>query len=395
MQDSRISEKIIEYVDGELPVSEEPSLFSSLAESEELRAEMREQLRISRIVSKDRGTLIPSPSITLGVLSALGFVQEAPNSPLTAPINVGKFSLWQKIRIPFTVAVLSSLLTFLSVYFFMRQSKDGENKYVSKPAIVQTPPIIITSLETTSKTKHTDKSTFYTQVDRHKYEGNLIVDSKEISNNQANFFVDRVNPPQNDISILPIKENNVNSLNRIPTFIFQRNKIDNIQGNGRYTLILRGMQGFTFPNPDVNTNDALLFSNMSIGFYFLKFSRVQFGVEFGREIFGQRFVNTVNNIDFYYEQKPMLYWGAVGTKYYIADNFLGIKDLSPTATLLAGGSQVGGPLIKLLLGLNWDPKGTGLGMYLGVESSVLTYQNQNRFYWSKKFGLTYGMLFNF
>lgn len=395
MQDSNVYNKIIEYIEGELPPSEEVNLFSMLAQSEELRTEMREELKISRIVLKDRANLSPPQSVTMNLLSTLGFSQSQTN--LNSPALVGAYkSLWQKLKLPLVSALLSSVITFLIVFFLVKEDSRIGNNLASHFQIVQTPPIVISSMESVSGNNSYSRL-YVNQISNDKQNHIELNEEKfdNISDISQNFFETQIKSSnesfflasdfQQDLDV----PSNYFALNPSP------NKVVFNENNGRYSLIIRGMQGFTMPNPNVESNDALLFSNLGIGFYFLQFSRVQFGVEFGREIFGQRFINSIDNIDFYYEQKPMLYWGAVGAKYFFSDNLLGIDNLSSTAALLAGGTTIGGSLIKLLLGLDWTPATSVFGMYLGLEGTLLAYQNQNKYYWSKKFGLTYGLMVNF
>lgn len=396
MQDSNVYKKIIEYIEGELPPSEEVNLFSLLAQSEELRAEMREELKISRLVLKDRANLLPPQSVTMNLLSTLGFSRSQTNLNSPVPVGTYKISLWQKLKLPLVFALLSSLITFLIVFFLVKEDSRIGNNLASHFQIVQTPPIIVSSIESVSENNSYSRISV-NQISNGKQNHIGLNEEKfdNISDISKNFFETQIK--SSDESSFLARDfrqdldvsSNYFALNPSP------NKKGFNENKGKYSLIIRGMQGFTMPNPNVESNDALLFSNMGIGFYFLQFSRVQFGVEFGREIFGQRFINSIDNIDFYYEQKPMLYWGAVGAKYFFSDNLWGIDNLSSTATLLAGGTPIGGPIIKLLLGLDWTPSPSIFGMYLALEGTLLAYQNQNKYYWSKKFGFTYGLMVNF
>lgn len=395
MKEQKVFEKIIEYIDGELPSSEEENLFLMLSQSEELRIEMREQLRILRLVSSDKASLLPPSSSTLNILSTIGFVQEPFKTGFNRKVLDRNETFWRKIRLPFVVAILSSLFTLLVLNFPLMVNKGNSIQTSSQPVIVQTPPMIISTIETSTgiKKKLSKKSNLSFNSDTKGNNGFL---------NSFSFPVFISNIGQNNIGqlnkeITPIKtiDYNLYNFESTQSKSFSSDEIDISEEKGKYTLVFRGIQGITYPNPDINSNDKPLFSNFGIGLYFLKFSDVQFGVEFGKEIFGQRFINTVDNVDFFYEQKPILYWGAVGAKYYISNKFWDVEGLNPTVTFLAGGTQVGGPLIKLSLGLNWVSKSTNFGMFLGFESSILAYQNQKRFYLSKKFGLTYGILYNF
>ncbi|MGQ9819774.1 MAG: hypothetical protein ACUVQ1_07620 [Candidatus Kapaibacteriales bacterium] len=395
MLDPNIYSKIIEYIDNELPPSEEPNLFSMLAQSEELRTEMREQLRISRLVSKDRTNLFPSQTVTMNILSSLGISQSQMNLNSSPFAETHKMSFLQKLKLPVVSALISSIITFLVVFFLIKQDS-GDRNNLSKFQIIQTPPVIISSMENiTDNTSYPKKS--LNQIVNNEQSPIGLANKKFDSYSNVSKIFDEtlVKFSGKNFSLKRNYQKDLDGFSNYFDLSSLSNKVGIDENNGKYSLIFRGMQGFTFPNPNLASNDALLFSNIGIGFYFLQFSRVQFGVEFGREIFGQRFINSIDDIDFYYEQKPMLYWGAVGAKFHLFDNLWGVNDLSSTATLLAGGTPIGGPLVKLLFGLNWTPESSILGMYLGLESTLLAYQNQNKYYISKKLGLTYGLMLNF
>lgn len=403
MDIQNISERIIEYLDGELPISEESELFSALSQSEELRAEMREHLQISRSISKDTEALVPPPNALLAISSGLGI---GSGQPVEQPIGtaiVPKNSLWQRFRLPMAFALVASLITFTITYFAMN-SNDSQN-ILNPKAIVQTPPVIIASSGDSpqSNVKNAKRLPLSSVAIGHQRIESSIEKYSNSSSRTDNLEVVTLNSANKVTAPINLDgldekrvQNSINPLNRNNNYNFElTNGKDNIGRSN--SLIIRGITGHSFPNPDVETQNSLLFSNMSAGLYFTQWNNIKFGIEFGRESFGLRYNNIENNIAFYKEQKPTIYWAAVGFDYSVPYKiFDGYGyEIQPFVNILAGGSQIGGPLLKFITGLRLNPNTYGVGMFLGFEGSMLFYQNQSKFYLSRKLGLTYGLSINF
>ena len=64
----------------------------------------------------------------------------------------------------------------------------------------------------------------------------------------------------------------------------------------------------------------------------------------------------------------------------------------PYAQVTLGGSQMG-PVCKSTIGLQYNVN--NLTLLCGLEGGFLAYQNQDRWYTSKKLGITYGVMLNF
>ncbi len=402
MEKQNISEKIIEYLDGELPVLEETELFLALSQSEEFRAEMREHLQISRSISKDTDALVPPPNAIFSIGSALGIGTSKIIEESVPNASVTKSSWWTKFRLPLAFFVIASLITFTITYFAMK-SENNQNIASSK-AIVQTPPIVIASSEDAPRKAI------------NSMQNNLLspqIAVKEKTEAPANENLNSNVEEGNSVLITPNTLYNISksaslklaskqtlqnstkySNSNFEAFQFLSKEGVKKQSN---SLVIRGITGYSFPNPNVEMQNTAFYSDMSSGLYFARWDNIKFGIEFGRESFGLKYKNTENNIEFFKEQKPMLYWAAVGFDYSVPYNiFTGFGfEVQPYVDILAGGSQIGGPLLKFITGLRFNPTSYSVGMFLGFEGSMLFYQNQRKFYLSKKIGLTYGLSINF
>jgi hypothetical protein len=392
MTPNNITEKIILYLDGELPQHEETELFTELASNEELRNIMREHLTIQRFIQKDTEILQPPPSATLNILSSIGIsidsLQDS-NYPIAKPTSRTK-----KYAVPALLIILSSLVTFLTTYFVMHNQSN--NKEVAK-TIVQTPPIIISSYvdNTPISTTNVDRNN---QRNTTRYTPNRL----ETPSGQTEAFASTPYTPR----AVEITRNTANATsNRIenidPRFtnsvIFsdqstsRQLQVQEIQPKNIY-FTLRGMTGKSFPNPNIEQMQSnKILSNASVGLYFTQWDNIKFGIEFGNEIFGLSYLNVSNGIEYTYEQKPQIYWGAVGIDYTFPYQILNISQLHPFTTALAGGTQIGGPLMKGIIGIRYRPMRSNFEFYLGAEGTFLFYQNQKNYYLTRKVGLTYGM----
>ncbi len=386
MENYDLSQKIIEYLDGELPVSEEPLLFSALAESEELRSEMRQQLAIRNSILVDKDAYSPPTDSfnNIGKILGLSIVTNySTGNSLTKAGNVSKYLS----PVFFTLLGVVLTLLFLKFGFKPEEIPQGQRNV----SIVQTPPIIISTFE---EEKNGSSSSYI--IDKSKVKVQEPLDYENETNRFSN--TNLLNESRQYYSVSTIE--NLSNQNAFRSK-FQVNEEtprigfdDNSVNEQRFSILIRGISGRSFPNPEVSTNDNLLYSNMATGVYLSRWSNVKFGIEFGREPFGQKFRNT-EGIEFIVEQKPMIFWGAVGMDFSTNLTRLNSYLVNSYVTLLAGGTQIGGPLLKLLSGVRLEPAGLGVGMYFGLEGTMLFYRNESRIYNTNKLGVTYGLSINF
>lgn len=390
MELEKITEKIIEYLDGELPPSEERELFDALASNEELRHIMREHLTITRTIHTDLDAFQPPPEATMSILNSLGIGVTS----TTQPFEKSFWAKTKKFGVPILLVLITSLITFLITYNIMKQTEHTE---VAK-SIVQTPPIIIASSVDNEVATKTKKSSHYpitiaskkfaTKENTNKQESlnfsdnknsSFALETKAISNNAYNE------------SILTPRNSEINHLASNFTD-FPKNRFFETEQPKNIYFTLRGMVGKSSPNPNISYSAAnKIFSNASTGLYFTQWDNVKFGIEFGNEVFGLSYLNVKDGVEYTYEQKPNIYWGAVAVDYNFPFEILSIKHLHPFMTVLAGGSQIGGPLFKGIAGLKFRPYGSNFELYLGTEGTLLFYQNQKNYYLTRKLSITYGM----
>lgn len=393
MEFKDLTEKIIEYLDGELPPEEEKELFSALANDDELRNIMREHLTISRTIQADLQSFQPPATATLNIISTLGLSLQNDISTFNNPSSSkSHWSKAKKIGIPILIAFISSFLTFL-VMQNMYKNQKIEN--IPGKAIVQTPPVIISTVDN-SKEKLFAPESIASNQKKNELNNTNQINNESINQQFQTSSFNQIEFQQLQFpNTLTLSQNNLKDFDTKSKFyvqnIFSNNKIDYSQPR-TILVTFRGIVGKSFPNPDIlnNSNNNLL-SNSSVGFYFTQTNNIKFGIEFGSEIFGLSYLNTKDGIEYTYEQKPNIYWGAVGVEYIFPEQIMNTRELHPFVALLAGGSQIGGPLVKGIAGLKYKPTGSNIELFIAGEGTMLFYQNQRNYYLTRKIGLTYGM----
>lgn len=161
-------------------------------------------------------------------------------------------------------------------------------------------------------------------------------------------------------------------------------------GNKNFSVNVRGMVARNFPDNYSSTKTQGGLYNFSIGVYsnLANSENIRFGLEFGKEAFNQKFSKKATIGSVSYEQSPVIFWGAVS-----AHANLGSFDFAPGvssfARLMLGSTELG-PMSKIIVGFDYDIGKSGIGLMMGLEGSLMLYQNKTEWYSSQKLGFTFG-----
>ncbi|GEM_PF-3095252 len=406
------SEKLSMLLDGELSSSQEVSLFSELSINDELRSEMRDMLSIKNAVHSDSEAFVPPLAATAAVFTKAGFA-------LPGAYYIGLKTLLLKYSwIPLLVAALTGFTTFsiMKNNHNMELAKLKADMGKMKNTVLASQSKINRLTAENSKLRFavTKKSEIREIV---RYIKVPAVSAQELSSaNNANSTVSNSSIIQNnnndDMAMLSISHsfNSNNSTAAVPNdnlHLQRGNRFSIITNNSGYSLMpnrvntganeysLRfgGLSGLTFPLVNIDSPDE--FANITMGLYFLApYKDVYIGIESGREPFSQQF----NNLDpdghkYLYEQRPNIWWGGASIITEFGKNINILSGARPYSKIFLGASELG-PLGKISAGFNWKSS-WGLGAFLGLEGTLLAYQNQGVWYTSQKIGLVYGMSIQF
>jgi hypothetical protein len=409
------SEMLHLLVDGELESSLETPLYASLLENEELRGELRELIAIRESIRKDVEAYTPPVAATQGIFARLGYTAPIP-PPAAGTGTVGFLGLLkQKLWNPAVTAVVASIITALFFLNFSSNENSGNSaSYASAgntgnniPAV--SPAIIPETTEQATVLNKTEtpvpvKIVYVTKyIDREVQPTSQVVEEEPVAeiispvNEDVNqdllssvspisfFSFDNVklHPLQRSTSIAQDRE-----FNLVNNYYPDDNKGHSLQ------LQIKGISGTSFPQVDVKDVNEKSLNNISFGAFSPLSNFIQFGLEVGLEHFNLSYFDIENNTRYNIQEeaRPML-WGGMGIKMAWQEQIELLAYSQPFIHLTLASTQFG-PLGKASTGLQFV-NGNGVGIMLGVEGSWLMYRNDNRWYSSEKYGVTYGMFMRF
>ena len=410
------SENLNLFLDGELDPSMESQLFSELAINDELRTEMRELLAIRESVQNDIEAFTPPISAAGIVFNRLGFTPpQIVNLPVPGAFRGGIFgNLTKNLWGPAVAAVIAALFTAL-ILINIYENKLTEFKkeipeMISKESIriiQKQKPLLASAAEPLSiepgkvKGKNIPKIINNSAIDENVAENAVATTSMDNNGNNTVQIAQNNNEVHTILSLSEFRQQAENiKLQPGITSISQVEPMDyktliNIrkQPGRKYSLVARGITGKSYPETGLPVPSYPFFSNMAAGAYYAHSDNLRIGLEAGEEPFGQIFNNKERNMQYQYIQNPMLFWATLGIQGLLSYRIPLIGG-QPFAEIMVGGTELG-PISKAMVGLQYYSSETGLGLVLAAEGTLLMYENQNQWYYTKKIGLTYGMSFNF
>ncbi len=447
------SELLHSFLDGELDSTSEQQLFATLAESGDLRGEMRDLLAMKTAVSGDIEAFTPPADTTKALFASLGFaapiaisapveVPPAEAIPIPMPgatagaVSVGSkvIGFIQQAWIPVASAAMAAV--FAGVVVGNIYENDIKNLEAKNNSGLKQIALLKESRNNSFKNQNTTIALQNTATTLASSELQLLKGSEIINNNTrvlkeieyrdrqiANLLKEnsalkssalkenttvvnsnvtedfKENSAMANISESDIAEFSQPSLTRNPAMELPAQQhsplpeIENMMENS--TLYIRGISARSFPDPaDENLKTKSLLNNIAVGYMAPVSENLSLGVEFGQESFGQDFTGTADDGRvFKYEQSPNLIWGAAGARYtfFKAETNIGSVELFGQG--MVGGTTLG-PVGKGIAGVAYHT-GSRMSVMLGAEATTLFYTYQSNSYTTKKLGLTYGISYHF
>ncbi len=403
------SELLSMLVDGELDSTQETSLYTYLAGSEELRAEMRELLAIKESVRNDTEAFTIPQGMKKRVFAAVGLTPaSSPDVPVTQAIirNSMLKSTWNKVWSPLLSAAVATALTAL---FFMLFFNNGNVTTDRAGNTKNTVPVVSSQENDRTNNEQAITGTDNKQRTGRKHSGQLSVNNASIAD-ESNSGISKndVKIPDNRetqgnnleyASLVPDKNSdNFSSMNygetgKLPAvFSPGKNKmLEQIQSNGLgITLLVRGISASSNPSAEINSQANPVFNNMGIGGYVNIFDNVDVGLEIGQEPYPQSYYqNSIAKV----EQNYTTFWAGFSIKAMTGKHIEFLAGAMPYGQIIIGGSRLG-PIGRLAAGLQYSWNNS-FGVMLGLEGSMLVYKYQGRTYSTEKIGMTYGLTYSF
>jgi hypothetical protein len=414
------SELLTLYVDGELDQSHEAELFQAIAENDELQQELNELLSIKESVRNDVEAYTPPPELKQAVFERVGFVPES-----TKPIVGFWNSFAGKFLAPVGSAVLASIVTAILILNFYEPevqtagnpSADKETVRNEIPSVSSSLAIDVNQAESSSGSISSSEQNLATQSVLNSSNNNSTHALSTLNGNHSSAGALPLARNSDDIALVPVDLTSESAQEEIylvalsnsmieisnteigyshssPSYTeqsYESTKIYRDRNNIGLSLQIRGISTSNFPNIKDEPNSTF-FSDYCIAFFRPINDNLSYGIEVGNEVYNQKFFNEDFGALDRIEQSPSVMWVGLSFRGQLQEQIRFLGGAQPYAQVTLGGSQMG-PVCKSTIGLQYHVN--NLTLLCGLEGGFLAYQNQDRWYTSKKLGITYGVMLNF
>lgn len=407
------SEKISEFIDGELSQEECSELFSNISQNPGLQDELRQSLLLKNMFHQE--LFNPPPVSKTHLYAKLNLQRGAVilSFLLTTLINLRRIF----VNPAFTSALIGIAL-FTASYFISNNNEnkisDSNKSYSAKSSNekinqAQTVPFV-NSAEKQKEIRNTGTNILKNLKNHPKEilsqnniseintkQKNLeLSDNTLLSNSQENS--QNANTKTLTIEILPVESSQFNSSSLNP---FNNSFKSNFFSEIGYELssILENISlslNKSLSSSSVKTNleplSNPLLNNYSISITYNLDKHNSFAAELGQENFEQKYSGTINGFDADIAQVYTAQWYGLSYQYNFGniDNFYGIN---PFLKALVSGTSIG-PFVKGSFGISY-PLNEKISLVGAVEASKLAYNFNNTWYFTNKYGVIYGVRIGF
>lgn len=393
-------------MDGELELSDEQRLFDSLAQTPELRTEMKDILSIRNAVHRD--VLFPSPAAETGILAAAGFAGAgfagaAGTAATSATIAAAGTSGWLASFAPILYTLAGSVVGGVVVYMLMlgnpqpasswaaTTEQHGAGGNVTAGAPISTEPTATVPVRVDTVFVRTNASP-RAMASRKSETTESSVDHTRTSTTETESTLNTtIEPtPRHDMASLPsltsTQQTTLGTDAAVPAAYFTAAATQRLPVSLRLRSLASGIPSNEIPPTDLQ--NALL-PNAAFALTMPLGTEHRLGIEMGSESFRQNFNGMLADRPVEYYQVPVLFW--MGANYqYSPTEFSILEGLRPFAEVTAGMAFAQGPLARGSIGLQYQPSGP-IRFSIGIDGAALMYQFQNRWFNSTKWGITYGI----
>lgn len=388
-------------MDGELELSDEQRLFDSLAQTPELRTEMKDILSIRNAVHRD--VLFPSPAAETGILAAAGFAGAAGTAATSATVAAAGTSGWLASFAPILYTLAGSVVGGVVVYMLMlgnpqptsnwaaTTEHNGTGGNVTAGAPISTEPTATVPVRVDTVFVRTNASP-RAMASRKSETTESPVDHTRTSTTETESTLNTtIEPtPRHDMASLPsltsTQQTTLGTDAAVPAAYFTAAATQRLPVSLRLRSLASGIPSNEIPPTDLQ--NALL-PNAAFALTMPLGTEHRLGIEMGSESFRQNFNGMLADRPVEYYQVPVLFW--MGANYqYSPTEFSILEGLRPFAEITAGMAFAQGPLARGSIGLQYQPSGP-IRFSIGIDGAALMYQFQNRWFNSTKWGITYGI----
>ncbi len=382
---------IQEYLDGTLNDTYQQELFRYLADDALFRDDFNGYVDMKTRLSEYSASASPPEKLTGGIFSALGYsTQLQPESPSSTGPTPVKSSLLKKAgRISSYLAV--AVFAWLAASFFLKESGQQDKSFkMAGLTNVQAGDLMENPLNNNS-----DISTVSINAEAYVHRNsmqpvfniNLKPDYRNTVQIQP-FFDPGLTQSIDNKMVEPVKQNPASIPLTLPVL---PGPASGQSPHAGLEFNLCSSMSRSFPEIPLPSQISPSISAFNITGYYNLDENHSLGISFGREAFGQEFLEHRDGKPYMIRQNPMLWWYGLAYKYEPDINIFGF--IRPYGSMFLGHGTVG-PLGRIGLGIILYPD-SPVSLLAGFEGSVLAYPVENTFYFTKKAGLNFGIGLNY
>lgn len=383
------SDKLTDFIDGELTPGEEREMFSALSYDDNLRTEYKSIVSMFNSIKSNINTYAPSEKMTMGVFSELGLSNAVPlpnkSNKIFSKNNIIPAAIGGIIAAIFTIAIMG--------FFFMPKAGKifaDSNANINPPnKEIASVPVITSESNSQTKPNHVKIKPVIN-----------LENPPEIEEPKEENMVP---PALNLISFSNPKSSGKNCGTQAPSFYFNENfqpqqnilyqpLAQSSNFNPEFELEIKNATTWDLPSADNRFQSSNVLNNMTATLFMFLNDNFAVGAEIRQESFYMTFTDygstgkgNIQNI----EQKPEI------TSYGVAAKFLPSKDNLFNPYIQTGVSfNSAGFVFRNELGFEIKPA-EHLIFNIGAEYSRLTFQYKQNYFYSQKIGFFYGASYRF
>ena len=211
------------------------------------------------------------------------------------------------------------------------------------------------------------------------------------NNSLIRFNSDVPNMPNNSYNSHAFSKSNVLSQIHSDNSLFSLTYVPDAENN--ISLKFSGFNNSSNVNNGMKNNESGFFNDKSllIAYHFDKVNAL--GIEVGKENFPQKYATLgFNNEKIMYSQNPVLNW--YGINYQLSMTNLSLNNMAvPYLNSTIAATSIG-PLGKIEAGITFNVS-NNIEINLGYQYKALFYKVENEIYNTNKYGIIYGISFNY
>lgn len=403
------SEKITEFIDGELTQEESSELFTTLAQNPELQEELRQSILLKNMFHQE--LLTPPPISRTHVYAKLNLHRGAVilSFLITAFLNFRKLFMnpaFSSALIGIGLFTLGLFMTSSNEQVKSNSSKNSSTEMAIERSDIKKSmnsvnqanvPIISSALIpekmiTPKKIVPIFKENLSEEpnIVPNKLSDNSLLNSninQNSGNSGENLFgfyeIGLSNPYINKQNII-IPKSSRNFLSSIGYEI--SSILESI------SLSISKTNSISSINLDLDPLSNPLLNNYSIALSYTMNKNNVLSVELGQENFPQKFVGKINGYDAAINQVYTAQWFGISYQYNFGE-ISSLYSLNPFSKILVSGTSIG-PYLKGSLGLSYQLTDK-IALHGALEASRLAYSFQSTWFNTDKYGFIYGVKIGF